>query len=112
MTLSTGCSEKRLRFCNSYSKKSSLCRKSWGFGEFRIPNSELVIENPEVIRAKDLDPMEANFIIEAVHSTIELEAEEEKGEAEKGEEDRGYVEEEKGEEEERAPVTYAEYMMA
>jgi hypothetical protein len=75
-------------------------------------NSELVIENPEVIRAKDLDPMEANFIIEAVHSTIELEAEEEKGEAEKGEEDRGYVEEEKGEEEERAPVTYAEYMMA
>ena len=80
--------------------------------ESRIPNSELVIENPEVIRAKDLDPMEANFIIEAVHSTIELEAEEEKGEAEKGEEDRGYVEEEKGEEEERAPVTYAEYMMA
>jgi hypothetical protein len=68
--------------------------------------SELVIENPEVIRAKDLDPMEANFIIEAVHSTIELEAEEEKGEAEKGEEDRGYGEEE------RAPVTYAEYMMA
>jgi len=64
-------------------------------------NSELVIENPEVIRAKDLDPMEANFIIEAVHSTIELEAEEEKGE-----EDRGYGEEE------RAPVTYAEYMMA
>ena len=50
--------------------------------------------------------MEANFIIEAVHSTIELEAEEEKGEEEKGEEDRRYGEEES------APVTYAEYMMA
>ena len=115
--------------------------------ELRIENSEqtvpvedMVEQHSEVVRAKDLDPMEANFIIEAVHSTIELEAEEEKGygeadrgygeaeerteekgEAEKrteekGEEDRGYGEaeertEEKGEEE-RGPVTYAEYMMA
>jgi hypothetical protein len=97
--------------------------------ELNVENQELRIENPEpieetpdesveVVRAKDLDPMEANFIIEAVHSTIELEAEEETEQeavqtAERGGQDSQEIPEiAEIEEEPQTPMTYAEYMMA
>jgi tetratricopeptide (TPR) repeat protein len=77
------------------------------------PVEETLDQNLEVVRAKDLDPMEANFIIEAVHSTIELEAGED---AILIEGDTApldvHSEVEETEAASSTPMTYAEYMMA
>jgi tetratricopeptide (TPR) repeat protein len=95
--------------------------------ESRIANLELGIENTEptapveetldqnleVVRAKDLDPMEANFIIEAVHSTIELEAGEDTIQIEGDTAPLDvHSEVEETEAASSTPMTYAEYMMA
>ena len=77
------------------------------------PIEETIDQNVEVVRAKDLDPMEANFIIEAVHSTIELEAEEETIKIEEvTASTEVQTEVDETEVASSTPMTYAEYMMA
>ncbi len=77
------------------------------------PIEETLDQHVEVVRAKDLDPMEANFIIEAIHSTIELEAEEETIKIEEVTASTDVqTEVDETEAASSTPMTYAEYMMA
>jgi tetratricopeptide (TPR) repeat protein len=81
--------------------------------EQTVPFEETLDQNLEVVRAKDLDPMEANFIIEAVHSTIELEAGEDTIQIEGDTAPLDvHSEVEETEAASSTPMTYAEYMMA